>query len=63
MKWEKKDFGVKKGPKRDLLELLRTFSRYFRNNAKRSLKRVFALSHTTTVRMFIVEGHNKKKVW
>ena len=30
---EKKDFWIKKGP---VIELLRTFSRYFRNNARRS---------------------------
>ena len=52
---KKKDFWVKKGP---VIELLRIFSCYFRNNAKRSEKaRVYDVTHfATKVRMLIVAG-------
>ena len=57
--WGKKGLLSKKRTKKGpVIELLRTFSRYFHNNAKRSYKaRVYDITHfATKVRMFIVVG-------
>ena len=62
--WGKKDFGVKKRTKKGpVIELLRTFVVISVITLKGFKKRVFTISHTTKVRMFIVVGHNKQKVW
>ena len=56
--WSKK--RTKKGP---VIELLRTLVVISVITLKGLKKRVFTISHPTKVRMFIVVGHNKQKVW
>ena len=63
--WGKKGLLSKKRTKKGpVIKLLRTCSRYFRNNAKRSqTARVYNITHfATKVLMFIVVGHNKEKL-
>ena len=60
----KKGLLSKKGPKKDLLQSFRGLLVVISVITLKGLKkRVFTISHPTKVRMFIVVGHNKQKMW